>query len=76
MQNEYSLWTRDPEAEVLPACDEIGIGFVPWSPLGQGFLTGTVNESMQFPASDVRSWFPASAQKHERQTAPAAPEPG
>ena len=58
VQNEYSLWTRDPEAEVLPACDELGIGFVPWSPLGQGFLTGTVNESMQFPASDVRSWFP------------------
>ncbi len=58
VQNEYSLWTRDPEAKVLPACDELGIGFVPWSPLGQGFLTGTVNESMQFPASDVRSWFP------------------
>jgi len=49
VQNEYSLWTRDPEAEVLPACDELGIGFVPWSPLGQGFLTGTVNESMPRP---------------------------
>ncbi len=58
VQNEYSLWARDPEAEVLPTCDEPGIGFVPWSPLGQGFLTGTVNESMQFPASDVRRWFP------------------
>ncbi len=58
VQNEYSLWTRDPEAEVLPACSELGIGFVPWSPLGQGFLTGTVNETRQFPASDVRSWFP------------------
>jgi aryl-alcohol dehydrogenase-like predicted oxidoreductase len=40
VQNEYSLWTRDPEGEVLPACAELGIGFVPWSPLGQGFLTG------------------------------------
>jgi diketogulonate reductase-like aldo/keto reductase len=43
---------------VLPACDELGIGFVPWSPLGQGFLTGTVSQAQQFPASDVRSWFP------------------
>jgi aryl-alcohol dehydrogenase-like predicted oxidoreductase len=54
IQNEYSLWTRDPEAEVLPACDELGIGFVPWSPLGQGFLTGTVNQTQQFPASERR----------------------
>jgi predicted oxidoreductase len=58
IQNEYSLWSRDPEAEVLPACEELGIGFVPWSPLGQGFLTGTVSQTQQFPASDVRSWFP------------------
>ena len=58
IQNEYSLWTRDPETEVLPACGELGVGFVPWSPLGQGFLTGTVHEFMQFPASDVRGWFP------------------
>ncbi len=58
VQNEYSLWTHDPEAEVLPACSELGIGFVPWSPLGQGFLTGTVNQSQQFAHSDVRSWFP------------------
>jgi aryl-alcohol dehydrogenase-like predicted oxidoreductase len=58
VQNEYSLWTRDPEAEVLPACDELGIGFVPWSPLGQGFLTGAVSQATQFQASDVRSWFP------------------
>jgi aryl-alcohol dehydrogenase-like predicted oxidoreductase len=58
VQNEYSLWARDPETDVLPACDELGIGLVPWSPLGQGFLTGTVNETRQFPASDVRSWFP------------------
>jgi aryl-alcohol dehydrogenase-like predicted oxidoreductase len=58
VQNEYSLWTRDPEAEVLPACADLGIGFVPWSPLGQGFLAGAVSQAQQFPASDVRSWFP------------------
>ena len=43
VQSEYSLWARDPEAEVLPTCEELGIGFVPWSPLGQGFLTGKVD---------------------------------
>jgi len=58
IQNEYSLWARDPEPEVLPTCEELGIGFVPWSPLGQGFLTGKVDVGMSFPSSDVRSWFP------------------
>jgi aryl-alcohol dehydrogenase-like predicted oxidoreductase len=58
VQNEYSLWARDSEAEVLPACEELGIGFVPWSPLGQGFLTGTVSTDHTFENSDVRSWFP------------------
>lgn len=58
VQSEYSLWVRDPETEVLPACRELGIGFVPWSPLGQGFLTGTVSTDQTFAASDVRSWFP------------------
>jgi aryl-alcohol dehydrogenase-like predicted oxidoreductase len=58
VQSEYSLWARDPETEVLPTCEELGIGFVPWSPLGQGFLTGTVDAAMTFAASDVRSWFP------------------
>jgi aryl-alcohol dehydrogenase-like predicted oxidoreductase len=58
VQSEYSLWTRDPEAEVLPTCEELGIGFVPWSPLGQGFLTGKVDAAMTFDTSDVRSWFP------------------
>ncbi|MBZ5493784.1 MAG: aldo/keto reductase [Acidobacteriia bacterium] len=58
MQSEYSLWTRDPEAEVLPTCEELGVGFVPWSPLGQGFLTGTVKSETTFDKSDVRSWFP------------------
>ena len=63
VQNEYSLWTRDPEADVLPACQELGIGFVPWSPLGQGYLTGVVSPSTQFSASDVRSWFPRFSQE-------------
>ncbi|MET0694994.1 MAG: aldo/keto reductase [Propionibacteriaceae bacterium] len=58
VQSEYSIWARDPEAEVLPACQELGIGFVPWSPLGQGFLTGTVGRSESFSANDIRSRFP------------------
>ena len=58
LQSEYSLWARDPEAEVLPVCRELGIGFVPWSPLGQGFLTGKVDPKQTFEKSDVRSWFP------------------
>jgi aryl-alcohol dehydrogenase-like predicted oxidoreductase len=58
VQNEYSLWARESEADVLPVCHELGIGFVPWSPLGQGFLTGTVDVGSRFEATDVRSWFP------------------
>jgi aryl-alcohol dehydrogenase-like predicted oxidoreductase len=58
VQSEYSLWARDPEADVLPVCEELGIGFVPWSPLGQGFLTGAVDPNQSFDKSDVRSWFP------------------
>ena len=59
VQNEYSLWTRDPEAEVLPTVEELGIGFVPWSPLGQGFLTGKVDAKMTFDSnSDLRATFP------------------
>jgi len=58
LQSEYSLWARDPEADVLPTCEELGVGFVPWSPLGQGFLTGKVDASMTFDTSDVRSRFP------------------
>ena len=49
---------RDPEAEVLPACEELGIGFVPWSPLGQGFLTGKVDTNQTFVPTDIRSRFP------------------
>jgi aryl-alcohol dehydrogenase-like predicted oxidoreductase len=58
LQNEYSLWTRDPEPEVLPVCAELGIGFVPWSPLGQGFLTGTIDANTQIGATDFRSIQP------------------
>ena len=58
LESEYSLWARDPEAKVLPVCRELGIGFVPWSPLGQGFLTGKVDPRQTFEKSDVRSWFP------------------
>lgn len=58
LQSEYSLWARDPEAEILPACEELGIGFVPWSPLGQGFLTGKVSATASFESTDVRSRFP------------------
>jgi aryl-alcohol dehydrogenase-like predicted oxidoreductase len=59
VQSEYSLWTRDPEVEVLPVCEELGIGFVPWSPLGQGFLTGKIDANTTFDSSsDLRSTFP------------------
>ena len=58
IQSEYSIWTRDPEPEVLPVCEELGIGFVPWSPLGQGFLTGKIDTTTQFGSSDFRANFP------------------
>jgi aryl-alcohol dehydrogenase-like predicted oxidoreductase len=58
IQSEYSLWTRDPEAEILPLCEELGIGFVPWSPLGAGFLTGTINAATALAPTDFRSWSP------------------
>jgi aryl-alcohol dehydrogenase-like predicted oxidoreductase len=58
VQSEYSIWTRDPEPEVLPACEELGIGFVPWSPLGQGFLTGKIDASTKFENTDFRAVFP------------------
>jgi aryl-alcohol dehydrogenase-like predicted oxidoreductase len=61
VQSEYSLWTRDPEPEVLPTCAELGIGFVPFSPLGKGFLTGTVPSSTEFASGDVRSTIPRFA---------------
>jgi len=58
LQSEYSLWWRAPEAEVLPALEELGIGFVPFSPLGKGFLTGKINENTKFDSSDFRNIVP------------------
>ncbi len=58
LQSEYSLWWRNPEAEVLPTLEELGIGFVPFSPLGKGFLTGKINENTTFDSSDFRNVVP------------------
>jgi aryl-alcohol dehydrogenase-like predicted oxidoreductase len=58
VQSEYSLWTRGPEAKVLPTLEELGIGFVPYSPLGRGFLTGKINENTTFNTSDFRNTLP------------------
>ena len=58
VQSEYSLWTRTPEVEVLPTLEELGIGFVPFSPLGKGFLTGKIDASTTFDSSDIRTTIP------------------
>ena len=58
VQSEYSLWWREVEAEVLPACEELGIGFVPFSPLGRGYLTGKIDENTTFASVDIRSRLP------------------
>jgi aryl-alcohol dehydrogenase-like predicted oxidoreductase len=58
LQSEYSLWWRKPEQEVIPALEELGIGFVPYSPLGKGFLTGKIDENAKFDSSDFRSTLP------------------
>jgi aryl-alcohol dehydrogenase-like predicted oxidoreductase len=58
LQSEYSLWTRAPEKEVIPALEELGIALVPYSPLGKGFLTGKMNENTKFDSSDFRSTLP------------------
>jgi aryl-alcohol dehydrogenase-like predicted oxidoreductase len=59
VQNQYSIWTREPEAEVLPVCEELGIGFVPWGPLGTGFLAGNITPDSKFDAAtDLRANFP------------------
>jgi aryl-alcohol dehydrogenase-like predicted oxidoreductase len=58
VQSEYSLWWRRPEEEVLPALEELGIGFVPYSPLGKGFLTGKIDENVVFASTDIRSTIP------------------
>ncbi len=58
LQNEYSLWWRKPEQEVIPTLEELGIGFVPYSPLGKGFLTGKIDENAKFESTDFRSTLP------------------
>ena len=58
VQSEYSMWWRNPEEEVMPTCEELGIGFVPYSPLGKGFLTGKIDENTTFDSSDIRSRIP------------------
>lgn len=58
LQSEYSLWWREPEAEILPTLEELGIGFVPFSPLGKGFLTGAINENTTFSSDDFRNIVP------------------
>ncbi len=63
VQSEYSLWWRRPEEEVLPTLEELGIGFVPYGPLGKGFLTGKIDESTSFSSNDIRSTIPRFAQE-------------
>ena len=58
LQSEYSLWTRDPEAEILPTLEELGIGFVPFSPLGRGFLAGGIDATTEIAATDFRAALP------------------
>jgi aryl-alcohol dehydrogenase-like predicted oxidoreductase len=61
VQSEYSIWWRAPEPEVLPTLSELGIGFVPYSPLGKGFLTGSISENTQFDSTDIRNAIPRFA---------------
>jgi aryl-alcohol dehydrogenase-like predicted oxidoreductase len=66
LQSEYSLWWREPEKEILPALEELGIGFVPFSPLGKGFLTGKINEETKFDKSDFRNIVPRFTPENRR----------
>jgi len=66
VQSEYSLWWREPEREVLPTLEELGIGFVPFSPLGRGFLTGKIDENTQFDSTDIRSGVPRFAPENRK----------
>lgn len=66
VQSEYSLWWREPEAEVIPALEELGIGFVPFSPLGRGFLTGTIDEDTKFDSTDFRNVVPRFSQENRK----------
>jgi aryl-alcohol dehydrogenase-like predicted oxidoreductase len=63
LQSEYSLWWREPEAEIIPTLEELGIGFVPFSPLGKGFLTGKIDENTTFDSTDFRNIVPRFSQE-------------
>jgi aryl-alcohol dehydrogenase-like predicted oxidoreductase len=66
LQSEYSLWWREPEKEILPLCEELGIGFVPFSPLGKGFLTGAIDAGTSFDKSDFRNVVPRFSEENRR----------
>jgi len=66
LQSEYSLWWREPEKEILPALEELGIGFVPFSPLGKGFLTGAINENTSFDKTDFRNTVPRFSEENRK----------
>lgn len=71
VQNQYSIWTKEPELEVIPLCEELGIGFVPWGPLGTGFLTGKITADVTFDAeTDLRATFPRFTPKAIRANMP------
>ena len=66
VQSEYSLWWREPEKEILPRCEELGIGFVPFSPLGKGFLTGKIDETTKFDSTDFRNTVPRFTRENRK----------
>src|SRR5437660_6117731 len=66
LQSEYSLWWREPEAGILPACEELGIGFVPFSPLGRGYLTGAIDEKTTFEKNDFRNTLPRFSEENRK----------
>jgi aryl-alcohol dehydrogenase-like predicted oxidoreductase len=66
LQSEYSLWWREPEQDILPVLEELGIGFVPFSPLGKGFLTGAINEATQFDKTDFRNVVPRFSEENRK----------
>ncbi len=70
LQSEYSLWFREPEQEIIPTLEELGIGFVPFSPLGKGFLTGAINENTKFDATDFRNTTPRMTPENRKANQP------
>jgi aryl-alcohol dehydrogenase-like predicted oxidoreductase len=66
LQSEYSLWFREPEAEIIPTLEELGIGFVPFSPLGKGFLTGAINADTKFDKTDFRNVVPRFTEENRK----------